>query len=98
MGNIKGFKDLSEQISFLQSEDPVIPSDEEEKEFREVFDFLKNKDNWKFPTKTFTTPNLDLAGEIADALIFFTGGAEVSFIGDRVVEVSSKGYYHYIGT
>jgi hypothetical protein len=109
MGRIIGIDDLPERMT-LREEDFELSkiSDEEEEEFRAVFDLLKNKKNWKMPTKEFTTTDLKLAGSVADVLTFFTGGAEICFVGsgtigcgvdfsEAVITVSSKGYYHYIG-
>ena len=98
MGRIIGIDNFKERIT-LRSEGQYLPdiSDEEEKEFHDVFDFLKNKENWKFPTKEFITDKRGLAEMVADVLVFFTGGAEVSFVFGGPITVSSKGYYHYIG-
>lgn len=108
MGRIIGIDDLSERMTFLRDESDLEISDKEEKEFREVFDLLKNKENWKLPTKEFTTTNYKLAGMVADALTFFTGGAEICLVGEGIIgfglnvsnaliTVSSKGYYHHLG-
>lgn len=73
-------------------------TDEEEKEFQKVFDFLKDSENWKLPTKEmiFSYAQRILAGVVADVLIFYTGGAEIVFRNDGI-HVKSRGYYHYIG-
>lgn len=111
MARIRGLKDLLPDRMTFRAEDDfgnTEISDEDEREYNIVFDFLKNKENWKMPTKEFTTNNVDLAGTIAEVLTFFTGGAEITFIGEgtfdggvtfrrALITISSRGYYHYIG-
>jgi hypothetical protein len=72
-------------------------SEYEQKEF--LFNKVKNPDNWKMPTIPFNTSNYVEAHAIAEAIIFYVGGAKISKVGVNGKEytVTSEGYYHYIG-
>jgi hypothetical protein len=77
--------------------------EKERQKFLTLADPLFNKKHWKLPTlrKVFKTEGE--AHAVADALIYFLGGAEVQTVrspsGRRVIgyRVGSLGYYHYIG-
>ena len=68
---------------------------------KELFDSVKNPDNWKLPTKTKTVGTLIEAEMMADAISNFTGGATIKpIVKDFEVigyKISSRGYYHHIG-
>ncbi len=77
------------------------------------FDDHQNESNWKMPTKTVFsdyTGNIQAIEGLIDrviwtiaAYIFYTGGAEINLRklyidqAGSEIEVSTKGYYHYIG-
>jgi len=64
---------------------------------RGLMDNLTNgRKTWKFPTETYKTSDVRLAGEISIGLDFYLGGSEVTCDGN-FYSVSSLGYYHYIG-
>lgn len=58
---------------------------------------MQNAKGWKYPTKKKVVADLKLANRIAEALEFYLGGAEILDLGDGRYQVSSLGYYHYIG-
>ena len=62
-----------------------------------IFDFVKNVNNWKLPTQPATAHNHEDAKMVADAIIYYAGGAEISEKQGEFT-ITSRGYYHYIGT
>ncbi len=67
-----------------------------EEELREIFEKIANPEMWKLPTVPYETRSREEADKIKEALLYFTGGAEIT--SQRgLYTVSSKGYYHYIG-
>lgn len=67
---------------------------------QKLFEKVQNPENWKLPTIPFKTDNYVEAHAVAEAIIFFVGGAKISSIGvqsDKDFTVESDGYYHYIG-
>lgn len=63
---------------------------------RAIWNRMKNPKYWKRPTKTITVRHRKDADRIAEAIIHYAGGAEVSRQRNGW-KVHSKGYYHYIG-
>ena len=63
-----------------------------------LFNKVQNKENWKFHTRPIRVSDEEDAKDLSDALSYFLGGSEVSVLPDRTYVVSSKGYYHYIGS
>jgi len=63
-----------------------------------LFNKIQNKENWKFHTRPIRVRDEEDAKDLSDALSYFLGGSEVSVLPDRTYVVSSKGYYHYIGS
>ena len=62
-----------------------------------------DRENWKLPTKPFVTTGHAEAMEFAYALDWYTGGHEITegnsvYGGTKLWIVTSKGYYHYIGS
>lgn len=57
---------------------------------------IKNKSNWKMPTKRYKTDDKALAGKLAAACLHFAGGVEIEEEG-KFWWINSQGYYHYIG-
>jgi hypothetical protein len=66
---------------------------EKQAEFRRLFETVEDKANWKNPTRIRKCETRAEAEALADAITFFCGGAEVG--SDN--EVSSRGYYFYVG-
>ena len=67
---------------------------------QKMFDKVKNPENWKYPTIPFKTDSYVEAHAVAEAIIFFVGGAKISTVGiqsNKDFTVESEGYYHYIG-
>jgi hypothetical protein len=58
-----------------------------------LFELVENKQNWKLPTHAKHCASRAEAQELADAISFFVGGAEI----DHNNNVSSHGYYFYCG-
>jgi hypothetical protein len=66
-----------------------------------VLGSMYNSENWKLPSKPFTTNDLELVEEITHLLSCDSGGHEVKYtkVGDDThYTISSKGYYYYIGS
>jgi hypothetical protein len=61
--------------------------------FRTLFETVEDKANWKNPTRIKRCATRAEAQELADAITYFVGGAEISH--DNVVV--SRGYYFYCG-
>jgi mRNA-degrading endonuclease HigB of HigAB toxin-antitoxin module len=61
--------------------------------FRALFETVEDKANWKNPTRIKRCASRAEAQELADAITFFVGGAEINH--DNVVV--SRGYYFYCG-
>jgi len=61
--------------------------------FRALFSTVEDKANWKNPTNIRKCASRAEAQELADAITYFVGGAEINH--DNVVV--SRGYYFYIG-
>ena len=64
---------------------------------------LKNRENWKLPPKSYATTNKATAVEVADLFDYYLGGHEFKEwkdekTGEAVYEVSSHGYYFYVGS
>jgi len=86
-------------------------SQEQIEKYRELFATVHDDENWKMPTKPFTTISRKEAEEMRDAIVWFCGGAEirsehvlVPLHKDALVKtlaqayvVTSHGYYHYVG-
>lgn len=65
---------------------------------RQIFEMVQNNENWKLPTNPVMARSLKTAKKIAQAIMGFTGGAEIDNAPcDNCFVVTSKGYYHYIG-
>ncbi len=66
-----------------------------------IVKIIQNQTNWKQPTALgYVTSNKAMADEVADALTWYMGGAEIAtkvLFGDTEYHVTSKGYYHYVG-
>ena len=62
-----------------------------------IFSMVRNKENWKLPTKPFRAETESQRDMIMDAITHFTGGAETKKNPDGSFRITSKGYYHYIG-
>ena len=70
---------------------------------------MENPENWKLPLKPFPTEDPVLAQEVEYAVGFYHGGYETRTVRGaipmsantkvdyRVWEITSRGYYHYIG-
>jgi hypothetical protein len=65
---------------------------EREKQER-LFNSVADKVNWKIPTRPKRCNTREEAQELADAISYFVGGAEIS--SDNFV--LSRGYYFYTG-
>jgi len=66
-----------------------------------VFKLIQDPTNWKLPTTAFETFDPYKAADVAYALNWYLGGHEIEtrWQADRIIyRVSSKGYYHYIGS
>ena len=63
----------------------------------QILNGLLNKTNWKLPTAIFSSTNWDLVREVAHAMNFNLGGCEIVQRAIGKWEVSSQGYYHYVG-
>ncbi len=63
---------------------------------RTLVDWVRNEENWKYPTKPIKVKTLPEAQKIADALSANMGGSEITDAGNGYV-VSSRGYYWYVG-
>lgn len=61
--------------------------------FRALFSTVEDKANWKNPTRLHKCANRAEAQELADAITYFVGGAEINH--DNIVV--SRGYYFYVG-
>lgn len=61
-----------------------------------LFSKVKNANNWKLPTNPVHTKTMQQAQKLAEAIIFYVGGAEITTYCDNRYLVTSKGYYHYI--
>ena len=66
---------------------------------KEIFEKVANPEGWKLPTIPVSVNSYKEAKVIADAIIYYVGGAVISSVGvnGKVFTVSSKGYYHFIG-
>lgn len=75
---------------------------------KQIFELVQNPLHWKEPTIPAIVKGMGNARLLADAIIFFVGGAEIETVriknglaveGYRtgIFQVTSKGYYHYIG-
>ena len=64
---------------------------------KQIFDAMCDPSNWKLPTQRFVTNDNQVLREVAYALEFYLGGFEVTDLGANEREVSSRGYYHYVG-
>tara|TARA_Y100000310_G_scaffold54408_1_gene49866 strand:- start:925 stop:1224 length:300 start_codon:yes stop_codon:yes gene_type:complete len=67
-------------------------------------DLSDGRETWKYPIKPFKTLDVKLAKEIAEVFDYYLGGSEFKIIPNSsqtshatYYEVSSHGYYHYIG-
>jgi hypothetical protein len=69
---------------------------------RAVMEGVQDPTNWKMPTRKLHCRSLKLAQEVAYAMDWYMGGHEMQTVVDAsgVADyvVSSKGYYHYIGS
>ena len=63
----------------------------------EILDGLLDQKNWKLPTATFSSTNWNLVREVAHAMNFNLGGCEIVSRAIGKWDVSSRGYYHYVG-
>jgi len=61
------------------------------------YKIMLNQANWKFPTHVCRCECETLAYEIAAACDWYLGGHELTEA-NGVYLISSKGYYHYIGS
>ena len=73
-----------------------------EKIERAFNDLIAGCENWKMSHSIFIgDEDLGKVGVqailFAAACIFFTGGCEITAYDTNTIEVSTKGYYHYIG-
>jgi hypothetical protein len=72
--------------------------DKLESTYREIFESVSNKKNWKEPTRSLIYETREKAEFGLRALTYFCGGAELFHdTRDNVYNVSSRGYYYYIG-
>lgn len=67
-----------------------------EAKYREIFEKVASKVNWKLPTRPVTVNTREEAARIMACIIYFVGGTEMEKNGQEYT-VFSKGYYHYIG-
>lgn len=66
---------------------------------RELFDLVKDKTNWKYPTIPIRVGSRKYADIVKEAIIYYVGGAEEHIEPPKgTITVTSKGYYFYIGS
>ena len=69
---------------------------------RAAMEGVQDLTNWKMPTRKLHCRSLGLAQEVAYAMDWYLGGHELQTVIDAAgvadYVVSSKGYYHYIGS
>jgi hypothetical protein len=71
--------------------------EETARKYRETFDQVADKDDWKKSTKPITVGFSDVEN-LMRAITFFAGGAECKINHkEGTCTITSKGYYHYIG-
>ena len=72
------------------------------KVYRKLFEGVMNKENWKLPINTSTVETRIEVDLLAEAIMYFVGGVEVRPITKDLnvvgYTISSKGYYHYVGS
>lgn len=63
-----------------------------------ILNAMQNPEDWKLATAAFVTTNLELARDVVSVLDLILGGHEIVMNFEGEIEVTSKGYYHYVGT
>jgi hypothetical protein len=76
-----------------ENENEMNDSEKQAAKFRALFETVEDKTNWKNPTRIRKCETRAEAEELADAISYFCGGAEIG--SDN--EVVSRGYYFYVG-
>ncbi len=60
-----------------------------------IVSLLTDPKDWRLHTRRAQVEGWDYAMELAQALEFYMGGAEIRHLGNNMYEVGSLGYYHY---
>jgi hypothetical protein len=77
----------------MENENEMNDSEKQAAKFRALFETVEDKSNWKNPTRIRKCETRAEAEELADAISYFCGGAEIG----SDYEVASRGYYFYVG-
>lgn len=81
---------------FRQIGDPIQITETARRIYVEIFDQLKESQDWKLPTRRIIVRSRTEAHLIAEALTFNLGGAEIEAFPLGGFKVGSKGYKHYM--
>lgn len=86
----------------IQIKVPVGSMDSPTELGRAAMESIQDPTNWKMPTRELHCRSLEVAQEIAYAMDWYLGGhelrTEIDADGRADYVVSSRGYYHYIGS
>jgi len=96
--NTTGVQVSAEDGTIITIQVPVGSMDEPTQRGIDLWHSIRNENGWKLPTRPFVTNDWDTVEELTFTLDWYLGGHEITTISEGVWEVTSEGYYHYIGS